>query len=203
MVLASASPRRAQLLQIAGIPFVVAPVEAQEPLPTVEDGAQPGQFVERLASWKASACGLEAVNLPPGETVVLAADTIVWHEGRILNKPVDAAQAREMLTELRGRSHCVFTGVCLMHGGRQWVEHEVTTVRFNFQSDAWIERYVSTGEPLDKAGAYAAQGRGAVMIDGVDGDFMNVVGLPLCRLARMLGKIGAPIEVWWDSFDVS
>lgn len=130
--------------------------------------------------------------------IVLAADTTVWHDGRILNKPVDAADARRMLTTLRGREHQVFTGLCLRLGDEYLVEHEVTTVKFGHMSDEWITRYVESGEPLDKAGAYGAQERGALMIERIEGDYFNVVGLPLACLGRMLETIGAPVEAWWQ-----
>lgn len=136
--------------------------------------------------------------------IVIAADTIVWHEGRILNKPRDVAEAKAMLRRLRGQTHQVFTGVCVRCDGHDpacQVEHEVTNVTFREVEDAWIDCYVATGEPMDKAGAYAAQGLGALIIERIEGDFFNVVGLPLGRLGRMLWQIGAPLEMWWHEAD--
>lgn len=194
LVLASASPRRSQLLSAAGIPFTVVPAGGEEPVPGPADAADPDLFVERLARWKAEAC---PADIADGRTLVLAADTIVWHDGQILNKPADTDEARVMLRQLRGQSHQVFTGICLRSGERCLVGHEMTTVHFGRRSDAWIERYIATGEPMDKAGAYAAQGMGAFMIESIQGDYFNVVGLPLNRLGRMLEEFGVPVECWW------
>ena len=182
----------------------MVPPCVDEPAPTPEDEANPAHYVERLAAAKAAACGLSQLqNLPsvaPTGIIVIAADTIVWHEGRILNKPRDVAEAKDMLRRLRGQTHQVFTGVCVRCDGHDHVyrvEHEVTNVTFREVSDAWIDCYVATGEPMDKAGAYAAQGLGALIIERIDGDFFNVVGLPLGRLGRLLSAVGAPLEMWW------
>ncbi len=202
LILASTSPRRAQLLRSAGLPFTLASVSFEEPAPTAEDERAPACYVERLAQAKAATCDLTTVGvgpLPaPAGAIVLTADTIVWHEGRILNKPRDEAEACTMLRTLRGQTHQVLTGVCLRIGDDYRVEHEVTQVKFFHMTDQWIDRYVATGEPMDKAGAYAAQGLGAFIIERVEGDFTNVVGLPLGRLGRMLEAIGAPSEMWWE-----
>lgn len=209
LILASTSPRRAQLLRSVGLPFTLAPVDYEEPAPDAEDARQPARYVERLARAKAAACDLSALQgaqfTPHATLIVLTADTIVWHEGRILNKPRDANEACEMLKALRGQTHQVFTGVCLrIHnkenkesGDDYRIEHDVTTVKFFHMDAHWIERYVATGEPMDKAGAYAAQGLGAFIIERVEGDFSNVVGLPLGRLGQMLAAIGTPGEMWW------
>jgi septum formation protein len=199
LVLASASPRRSQLLETLGVPFVTAPLQETEPLPCPADQADPRRFVERLALHKATHCPLP--NLPK-PLLVLAADTVVWHNGIILNKPRDAEEAMQMLQTLRGDWHQVFTGICLKvlsadSSAKEWVEHEATKVLFADVSDHWVEQYVATGEPLDKAGAYAAQGRGAALVQRIEGDFWNVVGLPLARLARILNDAGAPLESWW------
>jgi septum formation protein len=199
LVLASASPRRSQLLQTIGVPFVTAPLEQAEPEPEATDQSNPQQFVERLALHKATQCPLPDL---PKPLIILAADTVVWHNGNILNKPRDENEAAQMLQRLRGDWHQVFTGVCLKvlledSSETELVEHESTKVKFADVSDQWIRQYVSTGEPMDKAGAYAAQGRGAALVHRIEGDFWNVVGLPLALLARMLGDIGAPLESWW------
>jgi septum formation protein len=199
LVLASASPRRSQLLETIGVPFVTAPLEQAEPLPRESDQANPQQFVERLALHKATHCPLPDL---PKPLIILASDTVVWHNGTILNKPGDENEAAHMLKTLRGGWHQVFTGMCLKvlledGSATELVEHEMTKVLFSDASDQWIDQYVATGEPLDKAGAYAAQGRGAAIVQRIEGDFWNVVGLPLARLARMLSDIGAPLESWW------
>ena len=202
LVLASASPRRAELLRAVGVPFVAAPVDVEEPRPSPEDEAQPVRWVERLASFKAERCGWTHVE----STLVLAADTIVWLEGRILNKPRDEADAIAMLKALRGRTHTVYTGVCLRARGKEnslgeySVLHEATQVSFGEVSDEWIEKYVATGESADKAGSYAAQGKGALLIKKIEGDFWNVVGLPLFATAKMLENVGLPVEKFWNKY---
>lgn len=218
LFLASASPRRAQLLQGVGLPFTLAATDIAEPDPEQHEEQQPSQYVERLARLKAAACDVNtalstinpAINgcrsTPVLRAIVLAADTTVWHDGRILNKPHNADHAVEMLTFLRGKTHHVYTGICLrINDGAGddefFVEHEATAVHFAHMSDAWIGSYVATGEPLDKAGAYGAQGVGALLIDRIEGDFWNVVGLPLARLSRMLERVGAPVEAWWQQTD--
>jgi len=206
LILASASPRRAQLLRTIGVAFTVMPSEAPEPEPAASDHARPAEFVERLALAKARAspamAGGTVVGGTTADALVLAADTIVWCDGLILNKPQDAPHAVEMLRMLRGRTHTVFTGLCLCRadaagGNFSRVEHEATRVTFGRLSDRWIDAYVATGEPMDKAGGYAAQGRGALLIERIEGDYWNVVGLPLARLGRMLEEAGAPVESWW------
>lgn len=200
-MLASASPRRAFLLETLGVPFVTAAVLEAEPTPQDEDQSHPQLFVERLARHKAERCPVPE-DLPK-PFAVLAADTVVWHQGCILNKPQDAAEAARMLKTLRGEWHQVFTGICVKVLSEDsppvvCTEHEMTRVQFAMVSDRWIEQYVATGEPLDKAGAYAAQGRGAALVQRIEGDYWNVVGLPLARLSRMLDALGAPLETWWD-----
>ena len=200
LILASASPRRADLLRTLGLPFIVAASDIPEPRPTSADESQPANFVEKLARFKAENCDAQAVaqNSPEARLVVLAADTIVWHEGGILNKPQDNEEARTMLRRLRGKTHTVYTGVCLRLGDHYCVGHEATLVQFGQVSDYWIDAYVETGEPMDKAGAYAAQGKGAVLVERIAGDFWNVVGLPLWKLSRMFEQIGMPLEDWWQ-----
>lgn len=210
--LASASPRRSQLLQNIGLPFTVLPNLFEEPEPNAADEANPAVYVETLARSKAAACATpsivsddleRALTSAPKTRIrhlIITADTIVWHDGHILNKPRDANEARQMLCRLRGQTHQVFTGICLRliePAPKYFVAHQATTVRFRDVSDAWIDAYIETGEPLDKAGAYAAQGLGATLIEAIEGDYFNVVGLPLCRLAQMLEQLGAPIESFW------
>ena len=191
LVLASASPRRSQLLRELGLAFSLAPTHAPEPAPSLIDAATPGAHVERLARLKAEACA------EPG--LVIAADTVVVFEGAILNKPRDAEDAFAMLSRLRGQTHRVLTGVCLRQGDDYWAEHEETRVTFGAVSDEWLRAYIAMGEPLDKAGAYGAQGRGALLVERIEGDYFNVVGLPLFRLARMLNERGYAIERAWET----
>jgi septum formation protein len=198
LYLASASPRRSQLLQTAGIPFGRISSSFEEPLPSTNNHAHPAQFVEELARGKALGCEVEAL---PRPAIILTADTIVWHDGHILVKPESEREAREMLSRLRGQSHQVFTGVCLRvltEREEFLLAHDVTDVHFRHVTDEWIRHYVASGEPMDKAGSYAAQERGATLIDRIEGDFTNVVGLPLALLARLLETVGAPVESWWE-----
>ncbi|MGB6687187.1 MAG: Maf family protein [Terracidiphilus sp.] len=208
LVLASASPRRRELLAQAGYAFAVHPAHIPEdPLPD-ED---PIAYVVRLAREKAEtvfrelsagASGAKAAlianppmsGLKPGQTadeslVVLGADTTVTLDGQILGKPADADDAARMLRTLSGRTHRVITGVALATASGTEVAAEVTAVRFLTLSDGEIAEYVATGEPLDKAGAYAIQGRAARWIPRVEGCYFNVVGLPLALVAALLQSI--------------
>ena len=189
IVLASASPRRSQLLNALDLPFTVCPSPAVEPAPTPHDGREPGAFVERLARLKASA--LESTDL------IIAADTVVVIDDEILGKPRDQAHARSMLKRLRAQTHRVYSGVCVQHGARVESAHEITRVTFGDFSDEFIAAYVQTGEPLDKAGSYGAQGKGALLVSKIEGDYWNVVGLPISRLSQMLRDFGISIESNW------
>jgi septum formation protein len=188
LVLASASPRRRELLKNAGIPFIVQPSEIPE-LPRV--GEAPQAFAERLAREKA----LDVFRRRP-QDFVLGADTIVIVDGQILGKPRDAGDAARMLRLLAGRTHQVITGVCLIgpyRKGRSSLEEtrsENTLVTISELSDDDIQSYVATGEPLDKAGAYAIQGRASRWISRIEGDYFNVVGLPVSLVYRMLQENG-------------
>lgn len=189
IVLASASPRRSQLLDALGLTFTVSPSPALEPAPTRDDGRDAGAFVERLARLKAGAI--------ESDGLIIAADTVVVIDDEILGKPRDEAHATEMLKRLRGQTHRVYSGVCLQHGARIESAHEVTRVTFGDFSDDFIAAYVATGEPLDKAGSYGAQGRGALLVTRIEGDYWNVVGLPIFRLSQMLREFGFAIENSW------
>jgi len=169
-VLASASPRRREILANAGFVFEVRPADVDE---TPLDGEDPEEHVRRLARRKA-----EAVALGPGE-VVLAADTIVTVDGAILGKPAGAAEARRMLEQLSGRGHEVLTGICLRHGGGAIVDAARTRVWFLELSREEIDAYVASGEPLDKAGAYGIQGLASKFVRRIEGCYFNVVGLPV------------------------
>ena len=183
MILASASPRRIDILHQAGFNPVVCPQDVDE---TPREGEHPTHLVERLSCAKARAC---AKAYDAGETIV-AADTIVWDEdGDVLGKPADEAEAAEMLRTLSGRAHHVSTGVCVISGGRERSFVETTDVHFFKLSDADINAYVATGDPLDKAGAYGYQSLGCTLVERIEGDYYNVVGLPIGRLVRILREI--------------
>lgn len=185
LILASASPRRAELLRAAGIPFEVAPVDVDERFLTDET---PERAVARLAELKASV----AAGLYP-DAVVLGADTTVVIHGEALAKPGDAADAGRMLRLLSGRTHDVLTGVCLCARGRRLVCVESSRVRMAELTDEEIAWYVSTGEPADKAGAYTVQGLASRFIEGIDGSYSNVVGLPISRVYELLKALGCAI----------
>jgi septum formation protein len=177
LVLASRSPRRRELLARAGIDFVVRPAEVDE---SVLAGESPAEHVRRLALAKA-----QAVSAAPGE-VVLGADTVVVVDDTILGKPAGAADAVRMLRMLSGREHLVLTGICLRGNGRLIEDCETTRVHFVELSEQEIGSYVASGEPMDKAGAYAIQGLASKFIDRIEGCYFNVVGLPVARLWRCL-----------------
>jgi septum formation protein len=175
LILASASPRRRELLATLGLGFcVIVPEIDETPLPD----ETPRTHAERLATEKAHAVA--------GKGIIVAADTIVVREGRILGKPADAAHAHEMLHSLSGCTHEVVTGVCVKDGNRSVVFSVGTEVVFRTLETAEIEAYVATGEPMDKAGAYAIQGGAAHMVRAINGSYTNVVGLPLCELYEAL-----------------
>lgn len=182
VILASSSPRRLQLLQQIGIEAEVRPAAFDE----LSTGKMADEVVLANAVGKC-----QAVCAACGDKVpVIAADTVVVLDGKILGKPKDAADAVRMLTELSGRTHKVLTGVAVSFDGRQLAEVCETEVIFRNITAAEIADYVATGEPLDKAGAYGIQGRGAVFVEKINGCYNNVVGLPLTRLHLMLAKLG-------------
>lgn len=177
LVLASASPRRQDLLRAAGIQFVVRPANIPEiQLPS----EAPKNFAERMAREKASFAGFNK------NTAVLGADTVVVIEDEVLGKPADASDAARMLRLLSGRKHFVITGVCLAGSNFEDVRSETTAVYFSEVSEAEISSYVESGEPMDKAGAYAIQGGASKWISKIEGDYNNVVGLPVDLVKRML-----------------
>ncbi len=186
LVLASGSPRRAELLRVAGIPFAVAPapeVEHAHAALVAPLRADPARYAAALAEAKAGAVAARC----PGR-LVLGADTVVVLDGELLEKPDDAAHAERMLARLQGRAHLVHTAIALL-GGRaapRVVGTETTRVEFLPLDAGAIRRYVATGEPLDKAGAYGIQGYGALMVRRVEGCYFNVMGLPLARLGSAL-----------------
>lgn len=180
LILASASPRRADLLTAAGIPFETLPVHLDE---TALPGEAPEAHVRRLAEAKARA----ALALR-SDARVLGADTIVVLEGRILGKPRDAGEAHEMLRGLAGRCHDVLTGVALVSASGAAVEVARTRVWFAPMTEADIAEYVGSGEPMDKAGAYGIQGLASRYVERIDGSYTNVVGLPVALVARLLAR---------------
>lgn len=186
IVLASGSPRRKQLLEMLGMDFTVHPASGEEILPP---GAGPEETVCLLSAQKAGAVAA----LYPPETVIIAADTIVWHQGAVLGKPRDAQDAARMLAGLSGCTHQVFTGVTVRKGEQVLTAAEMTQVRFRKLSGPEIDAYIATGEPMDKAGAYGAQGLASLFVTGIDGDFFNVMGLPVCRLGKMLKEVGVEL----------
>ncbi|MFQ5809186.1 MAG: Maf family protein [Armatimonadota bacterium] len=204
IVLASASPRRRMLLEQIGLPFEVIPSQSPEMAQAHE---RPADHVRRAAALKASSV---APRVEP-EAVLIGADTIVCLDGSILGKPSSRGEAREMLHRLSGHTHTVYTGLAVGRAGSvvdapvgpdEWHQLgldtglEATRVKFRQLSDAEIGAYVDTGEPLDKAGAYGIQGRGALLVQEIRGCYFNVVGLPLVRLAGMLGRLGIhPLEL--------
>jgi septum formation protein len=175
LVLASQSPRRSEILRQAGISFTVrtAPVD-ETPLP----GEPPEDYVQRLAEMKA-----RAIPSAPDE-IVLGADTTVVVDGEILGKPADAADARRMLAMLQGRRHQVLTGICLKRGAETLLDCAVTEVWFAPMSAGEIEEYAAGGEPMDKAGAYAIQGRASKYVERIEGCYFNVMGLPVALVYR-------------------
>jgi septum formation protein len=189
LVLASASPRRRELLTQAGYSFTVHPAHIPEdPLP----GEPPIAYVTRLAREKADAVFRQLSAQSPGPLQVLGADTTVTIDNQILAKPENPADAARMLRLLSGRSHHVITGVAVVTAGGAEVAAEVTGVRFLTLSDPEIEAYIATGEPMDKAGAYAIQGRAARWIPRIEGCYFNVVGLPLALVSAMLEPLPSP-----------
>lgn len=186
IILASASPRREQLLRQAGCEFQVWPSKAEE------DNAAalpPDELVQRHARLKAQAVAAE---VQPGD-IVIGADTIVVLAGRVYGKPENAAAAEAMLAELSGRTHSVWSGVAVVYRGRCLVDAVETRVTLAKLTPEQIRRYVATGEPLDKAGAYAVQGRGALFVECLEGCYFNVVGLPLRALSRLLSQAGVEL----------
>lgn len=179
IILASASPRRAEILQTVGWPFETLPVDIDE---SRRPGEEPARYVQRLAREKAEAAAATA-----REMFVVGADTTVAVDQHILEKPVDADDARRMLHLLNNRWHRVLTGVAIVNRSiaETKVAVEETEVKFAAMSDDEIQWYISTGEPMDKAGAYAIQGVGARFIEGIRGDYFNVVGLPVRLLYRL------------------
>lgn len=190
LILASASPRRREILDMAGFPFAVCPARGEE----VRVGTDPVEIVGNLAEAKAR----EVAGSQKEDCFVLGADTIVVQDHEIMGKPVDRADARRMLHAIQGSCHQVYTGVALagVQAGQMTMYRFVqrTDVFVYPMTDAEIEAYMDTGEPFDKAGAYGIQGRFGTYIEKIDGDYLNVVGLPLGRLYQEMKRLGLTVD---------
>ncbi len=182
VVLASASPRRRDLLRLIGIPHEIRPADIDE---TYISGEQPRQHAERLARAKA-----DKVAASESDALVIGADTIVVVDGNVLGKPGNEADAVRMLSMLSGRSHVVITAVATAYDGRVVSAVEEVVVAFRELSREEIDSYIATGEPMDKAGAYGIQGFGATIVRRVEGDYFAVMGLPLVRLTALMSEVG-------------
>lgn len=181
IILASTSPRRRELLTLAGVKFEVLALNVDESVP---EGTPPEQAVEMTACKKAM-----AIVEQHKSSIVIGADTVVVCDGKILGKPKDKNDAVAMLQMLSGREHLVMTGVCIAHDGKNDIYHAVTKVKFYKLSDKDIRAYVDSGEPMDKAGAYGIQGGGCVLVESIEGDYFNIVGLPVASLCQRLKKL--------------
>ena len=182
VVLASASPRRRELLDLVGIKHAVHPADVDE---SILDGESPPDYVERLARAKAAAI---ATKFP--DAVVIGADTTVVLGDDILGKPTDVGDAKRMIARLAGHTHEVCTGIAVVYGARTASAVERVAVTFRTLTPREIDAYVATGEPMDKAGAYGIQGWGATIVERIDGDYFSVMGLGLRRLVALLAEVG-------------
>ena len=187
LVLASASPRRRDLLAAVGVDVAVVPADIDE---SPKPGEAPEELVQRLATEKA-----EAVEVA-GNDMVIGADTVVVVEDQILGKPVDADDARRMLELLSGREHRVMTGVAVRGGDRVEADVDTTVVAMRPLSPADIAWYITSGEPFGKAGAYAIQGAGSIFVTGITGNHTGVVGLPIPLVDGLLSRFGRPLPTW-------
>lgn len=191
LVLASTSPRRKELLSLLGLPFEVMPADINEDVLT---GESPMDYVVRLAQGKAQAIAERLGDTP---AVIIAADTTVVHEGEIIGKPVDAADAERILRSLRGRTHQVYSGLCMLDkaSGRQATDLALSQVPMRNYSDSEMSAYIASGQPLDKAGAYGIQNTSFHPVEAFAGCFANVAGLPLCHLLRNWRRWQLPLAV--------
>ena len=180
IILASASPRRKEILELADLEFDVMPSDAQE----ITSKTAPNEVVMELASIKAK----DIYKKSEKQSMIVGADTVVAYQGQILGKPTDEADAKRMLTMLSGQTHEVYTGVCVIEDGKTKTFYEETKVTFYEISDEQIDYYIKTGEPMDKAGSYGIQGKAAVFIKGIEGDYYNVVGFPIARFLQEITK---------------
>ena len=205
IILASQSPRRKELLEQIGLEFEICPAKGEE----IITKSVPEEVVMELSKQKAEEVAAMVSSYTqehkdittPSDILVIGADTVVAYDGKILGKPVDEADAKRMLSMLSGNTHSVFTGVTLVlidKSGRagELVFFEKTDVKMHAMSEQEIERYIATGEPMDKPGSYGIQGKCAIYIEKIDGDYNNVVGLPITRIYQELKKIGIDIYLW-------
>lgn len=205
IILASQSPRRKELLEQIGLEFEICPAKGEE----IITKSIPEEVVMELSKQKAEEVAALVTSFgenhkeitTPSDILVIGADTVVAYDGKILGKPVDEADAKRMLTMLAGNIHSVFTGVTLVlidKSGRagELVFYEKTDVKMHPMTETEIDRYIATGEPMDKAGSYGIQGKCAIYIEKIDGDYNNVVGLPITRIYQELKKIGIDIYLW-------
>ncbi len=205
IILASASPRRKELLEQIGLEFEICPAKGEE----IITKTIPEEVVMELSKQKAeevaalvSSYGENHKEITtPSDILVIGADTVVAYDGKILGKPKDEAHAKEMLTMLSGNTHSVFTGVTLVlidKSGRagELCFYEKTNVKMHPMTEAEIDRYIASGECLDKAGSYAIQGKSAIFIEQIEGDYNNVVGLPITRIYQELKNIGIDMYMW-------
>ena len=187
IILASTSPRRKELLGQIGLKdYRILSPDVEEVL---DEMLPPAQLVEGLSRQKA----LAVRGRVDEDDVIIAADTVVSLEGEVLGKPADEMDAFKMLSALSGNRHQVYTGLTVIRGEQVVTEHEMTTVTFRELDPEEIEHYIATGEPMDKAGAYGIQGIGALLVSGIDGDYFNVMGLPVYRLGRILAQFGVDV----------
>lgn len=186
IVLASASPRRRELLEQIGIKFDI--VVSNEPEDEIDKTLPPENYTSELALMKACNVAKKLTGTKRKDSLIIAADTIVYSDGKILGKPKDIDDAYRILKGLSGKTHEVYTGICVMRltDGYATSKSVKTSVKFKELNDKTIKTYIKTGEPMDKAGAYGIQGRGAVLVEEICGDYFNVVGLPLSALYDVL-----------------
>ena len=184
IILASKSPRRRALLEQMGVrDFRIVTPDIDEHM---DRGLPPAELVRQISLEKAQAVAAQA----DPNTVVIAADTVVALDGVVLGKPANKEEAFRMLSLLSGNRHQVYTGLTVLRGEQVFSQWEETAVTFRSLTAEEIEAYIATGEPMDKAGAYGIQGYGALFIQGISGDYYNVMGLPVCRLGQILGQLG-------------
>ncbi|MCQ2476489.1 MAG: Maf family protein [Clostridia bacterium] len=181
IILASSSPRRRDLLANAELKFDVCIKNVDETLP---EGLAPAEAVEYIAKKKAL-----AISAIAEDAIVIGADTVVVLDGKVMGKPKDKEHACQMLSALSGKEHEVITGVCLAYDDKAETFHCVSKVKFWELSDEEIKHYVTSGEPMDKAGAYGIQGKGSVLVERIEGDYFNIVGLPVSRVVREIRRI--------------
>ena len=191
LILASNSPRRQELLRQIGLDFEVIAAES-EALP--DENLTPDMAVAEIALQKAKDVRRQLGDTGKEEQLIIAADTMVCLKGALLGKPLDEGHAREMLAMLSDKKHTVYTGIALLQGNKQMCDTVATDVYFRKLTKEEISAYVTEGEPMDKAGAYGIQGKAAHFVSRIDGDFYNVMGLPLCRLWEMLKEMGIKPE---------